>query len=96
MDRYLCACLIAAGARGLEGAEPGDRQFGGAGCCAQHNHHRRSFAAQLTRRHLWPVAGMDLMLLAGAIIAVLGARKLADPSMQLNVKTLVEEGTRRA
>jgi hypothetical protein len=39
---------------------------------------------------------MDLMLLAGAIIAVLGARKLADPSMQLNVKTLVEEGTWRA
>ncbi|MBV5271317.1 MAG: hypothetical protein JZU55_17165 [Afipia sp.] len=56
------------------------------------DHLRRS----LTRRHLWPVAGMDLMLLAGAIIAVLGARKLADPSMQLNVKTLVEEGARRA
>lgn len=30
----------------------------------------------LSHRHLWPIAGMDLLLLAGAVIAVLAARKL--------------------
>ena len=31
----------------------------------------------LAARHLWPVAGMDLLLLAGAAVAVLAARKPA-------------------
>lgn len=30
----------------------------------------------LTHRHLWPIAGMDLLLVAGAFIAALAARKL--------------------
>ena len=34
------------------------------------------FARSLAHRHLWPVAGMDLLLLAGAAIAGLTAHRL--------------------
>jgi uncharacterized iron-regulated membrane protein len=50
----------------------------------------------LMHQHLWPVAGMDLTLLAGAALAVVAALKLADPRMQQTAKTLIEAETQRA
>jgi hypothetical protein len=40
-------------------------------------------ARSLARPHIWPVAGMDLVLLAGAVLAALTAHKLRHRQLTL-------------
>ena len=40
----------------------------------------------LAHRHLWPIAGMDILLLAGAAIAAVAALRLSRPSRIARVR----------
>ena len=46
----------------------------------------------ISHQHLWPIAGMDIVLLLGAVVAIFAARQLAEPR-PLTSTASVEQGS---